>query len=319
MNSRKRMLQLVECSEVDSSGGAQAQPSHSHSTTNRRSAHSMANQLLTLRFLSVLLIGAFGDPQPGRIPKVYNALITSNQNLEPSKAYPVYQPVIQDAFVFPFQPAVFYGTELGINNGLFPAAAADPKDAQAPQPAPSSTPEPQTEAAPSSTEAPPSSTLAPEPSSAEPNNPTPTPPLPPNIQSPIPLNQFGLPPQVLPLNVLDSAYNGFTQVGPFTYSYPNIRFYDPFDPFSLSPYSNLPLIRHVPNFLGQGISTFPGKLALVSNGAAVTSTEAPGSAQTPPPEPSDLNVLNYSSKDPAIPDVPPPPLPQGGLKSDKAE
>lgn len=48
-------------------------------------------------------------PAPGRIPKVYNALITSNQNLEPSKAYPVYQPVLHDPFAFPYQPAVFYG------------------------------------------------------------------------------------------------------------------------------------------------------------------------------------------------------------------
>lgn len=279
----------------------------------------MAAQLLILRCLSILVVCALADPHPGRVPKVYNALITSNQNLEPSKAYPVYQPVIHDAFAFPLQPAVFYGTDFAVNNGLFPAAAEDPKDIQIPERSPSSTPEPQTEAASSSTEAPPSSTPAPEPSSAEPNNPTPVPPLPPNTQPPIPLNQFGLPPQVLPLSGLDPAYNGFTQLGPFTYTYPNIRFYDPFDPFSLSPYSNLPLIRPIPNYLGQEISPISDKSAIAVNNVAVTSTEQPSSAQAPPPEPSDLNVLNYSSKDPAIPDVPPPPLPQGGLKSDKSE
>lgn len=202
--------------------------------------------------------------------------------------------------------------------GLIPAAVPEPKDTKPHETAPSSTPEPQMEAAPSSTEIPPSSTQPPESSSAEPNSATQSSPPSPNTQSPIPLNQFGLPPHVLPLNGLDS-YNGFTQVGPFTYSYPNIRFYDPFDPFSLSPYSSLPIIRPIPNYLGQGISSFPGKLALVNSATPVTSTEAPISSQTPPPEPSDLNLLNYSSKDPAIPDVPPPPLPQGGLKSDKSE
>lgn len=65
------------------------------------------------------MIGALADPAPGRVPKVYNALITSNQNLEPSKAYPVYQPVLHDPFGFPFQPAVLYGGDLIGNVSLF--------------------------------------------------------------------------------------------------------------------------------------------------------------------------------------------------------
>lgn len=62
----------------------------------------------TFQVLCVILAAAWAEPTPGKIPKIYNALITSNQNLEPSKAYPVYQPVLHNAFPFPYQP-VFYG------------------------------------------------------------------------------------------------------------------------------------------------------------------------------------------------------------------
>lgn len=146
----------------------------------------------------------------------------------------------------------------------------------------------------------------------EAEKPTPAPPLPPNTQSPIPLNEFGLPSQVLPLNRFDPAFNGFTQLGPFTYTYPGLRFYDPYDPFSLSPYANLPppLYRPLPNVL----SPVPP----ASKEPPAPAPTAQSTSATPPPEPSNLNVLNYSSKDPAIPNVPPPPLPQGGLKSDDA-
>lgn len=114
---------------------------------------------------------------------------------------------------------------------------------------------------------------------------------------------------------LGPAYDGFTQVGPFAYPYSGLRFYDPYDPFGYSPYANFPLYRPPTNILGSNL------VLPVEKPVASTSDDQAKdkSSQTPPPEPSDLNVLNYSSKDPAIPDVPPPPLPQGGLKSDKTE
>jgi hypothetical protein len=159
------------------------------------------------------------------------------------------------------------------------------------------------------------------------NKPTPAPPLPPNTESPIPLNQFGLPPQVLPLGRIDPAYHGLNQIGPFRYTYPSLRFYDPFEPFSISPYVNLPpLYRPVSNVLEPSITGLPTEPRVVVNTAKeAPSTKAPASeiasqpSQSPPPEPSDLSVLNYSSNDPAIPNVPPPPLPQGGLKPDNSE
>lgn len=101
-----------------------------------------------------------------------------------------------------------------------------------------------------------------------------------------------------------------------------MRFYDPYDPFGFNPYTNFaPLYRPLPNTLSPSfpIPSFVGKEAGPSPANEPTasgSSEESGSAQSPPPEPSDLNVLNYSSKDPAIPNVPPPPLPQGGQKAD---
>ncbi|KOB76801.1 hypothetical protein OBRU01_02933 [Operophtera brumata] len=252
--------------------------------------------------LTALFVAVSAVPAPGRIPKVYNALITSNQNLEPSKSYPVYQPVLHDPFGFSVQPS-----------GLVPQPVPA-KDAEALAPSPAAVPED-----------PPAQALAKEP--APPPSPAPdadsitlAPPPPPKTESPIPLNDFGLPPQVVPLGRINPAYNGFTQLGPFTYSYPGVRLYDPYDPFTLGPYG-FPFYRPLPNLLGLGGPSYgsPSVSLVPAQVSAPNPAAAPAglSSQVPPPEPSDLTVLNYSSKDPAIPNVPPPPLPQGGLKSDK--
>lgn len=186
-----------------------------------------------------------------------------------------------------------------------------PKQPQ-PQPAeasPVSTPGPPAEPSPK-TEAPATTEAPPKP---EQDGSASSPATPPATQSPIPLNEFGLPPQVLPLGHIDPAYNTLPQFSPFTYRYPGVRFYDPYDPFSFSPYTNLPIYRPLPNVLGQSLPIVAQKEVNTAPASAEQS------AQTPPPEPSDLNILNYPSKDPAIPNVPPPPLPQGGLKTDKPE
>ncbi|XP_034830810.2 uncharacterized protein [Maniola hyperantus] len=287
---------------------SQSLPPHRHSSTTRLARNMAAQQCLP--FLCVILAGALAEPAPGRIPKIYNALITSNQNLEPSKAYPVYQPVLHNAFPFPYQP-VFYG-DLPIGNGLITIPAAAPRDASAkPEESPSSTSEAPTESKPAEN---PSLLPAPEPSPAlEDNKPTsaPSPPEPPRTESPIPLNEFGLPPQILPIGAghFSPAYQ-YTQFG-FPYSYPGLRFYDPYNPFGFHPYAGLPLYQPLTNILGAG-APIP---ALKPEAPVASPASSDQSSQTPPPEPSDLNVLNYSSKDPAIPNVPPPPLPQGGLKT----
>ncbi|KAM3967891.1 LOW QUALITY PROTEIN: uncharacterized protein ACR2FA_011440 [Aphomia sociella] len=288
-----------------------AAPPPRHSTTTRRSAHNMpaVTQLLSLRLLC-LLVAVVAEPAPGRVPKVYNALITSNQNLEPSKAYPVYQPVLHETISFPFQPSLFYG-DFPLNNGLQPPALPRKEPVPNQPPLPQPTPQEPVEK--------PTVIPPPEPTK-EPQSVTSTaaPPPPPNTESPIPLNEFGLPPQVIPLGRIDPSYEGFSQVGPFTYSYPSFRLYDPFDPFSLSPFVQLPsLYRPLPNILRQSTLLQANKEVIIPTVAPPTRVEQSGDA--PPPEPIDLNLLNYSSKDPAIPNVPPPPLPQSGIKTDKSE
>lgn len=60
----------------------------------------------------VLISSVICDPR--RVPKIYNAVITSSDNLEPSKAYPIIQPVIQPA-------AIAYQVHLPyIPNGAYP-------------------------------------------------------------------------------------------------------------------------------------------------------------------------------------------------------
>lgn len=136
-------------------------------------------------------------------------------------------------------------------------------------------------------------------------------PPPPTTESPIPLNEFGLPSQVLPLGRINPAYNGFTQIGSYPYPYPGVRYYNPYDPFSLG--YGFPVYR--PNVLELGPSYGRPDVPLVPAQASGSAAPEPP-VGAPPNEPSDLNVLNYSSKDSSIPNVPPPPLPKGGLKSD---
>ena len=56
-----------------------------------------------------------------RKPKVYNAVITTDENLTPSRAYPIIQPVLQPAipFLSPFYPAVFDPYANDVNRGGF--------------------------------------------------------------------------------------------------------------------------------------------------------------------------------------------------------
>ncbi|XP_045495359.1 vegetative cell wall protein gp1 [Colias croceus] len=267
--------------------------------------------------LLLCVVSAFAEPTPGRIPKVYNALITSNQNLEPSKAYPVYQPVLRSAaFPFPLQ-SVFYG-DLPLTNGFLPPAAlppsAFPKELTPnAEPVPAASPSSENPQEAPSTESPPASSSAEPISPDSTNQATESPSSPPKTESPIPLNQFGLPPQVIPLGNFASGYE-FTHINTFPYPYPGLRFYDAYDPFLFNPYASFPLYRPYTNFLAP-LPAGPGPIAPESPKPA-SSPESSEASSTPPPEPSDLNILNYSSKDPAIPNVPPPPLPKGGLKTD---
>ncbi|XP_053983748.1 uncharacterized protein LOC128879008 [Hylaeus volcanicus] len=62
-----------------------------------------------MKLLVVLTLVALAAGHPGllRIPKVYNAVITSNQNLSPSRAFPVIQPVIHRTAIG-YVPPLYY-------------------------------------------------------------------------------------------------------------------------------------------------------------------------------------------------------------------
>ncbi|KOC68255.1 hypothetical protein WH47_03413 [Habropoda laboriosa] len=93
---------------------------------------------LLVVFTLVTLVS--GDPGLLRVPKVYNAVITSNQNLSPSRAYPVIQPVIHRTAVGYVPP--FYYTQVAPNlpgpevAHLPPGASKlnDQSDVQVPEP-----------------------------------------------------------------------------------------------------------------------------------------------------------------------------------------
>lgn len=65
---------------------------------------------MKLLILCVLTTVAFAAPGLLKVPKVYNAVITSNQNLSPSRAFPVIQPVIHRTAVGYVPP--FYYTQI---------------------------------------------------------------------------------------------------------------------------------------------------------------------------------------------------------------
>ncbi|KAK0084400.1 hypothetical protein PV325_007093 [Microctonus aethiopoides] len=67
----------------------------------------------TTLIICPIIISINAVPSPGllKVPKVYNALITSDQNLEPSRAYPVIQPVVHRTSVGYVPP--FYYTQVG--------------------------------------------------------------------------------------------------------------------------------------------------------------------------------------------------------------
>ncbi|XP_033328580.1 uncharacterized protein LOC117221603 [Megalopta genalis] len=61
---------------------------------------------LPIVFATVVTLAA-GHPGLLKVPKVYNAVITSNQNLSPSRAFPVIQPVIHRTAVG-YVPPIYY-------------------------------------------------------------------------------------------------------------------------------------------------------------------------------------------------------------------
>lgn len=342
-----------------------------------------------------------------RTPKVYNALITTDDNLTSSRAYPVIQPTIHESGVAhypfgPYNPYGFYSPPLvrfgqPIVPGLQPSQqvystfqnllqnyvlyymSAHPQfpyplpqqrfppqfmsqlppnngpqflptpNAAAQQPPPQDG-SPVEDLAPTAT--PPTEEqqpVQPPTQPPPPKNPAFMPPLEqsqpkqmPNEKLPIPLNEYGLPPSLIPLQQYPNR-NPHNPVAlpPYAYNqYPVI--YDPITGYReqyLPPYQYFPS-QHQHFAVGGGLAgapkpPFPQPPTATSIGPAVTL--APPTQQYPPqdqpeeaaasepePQPTDPpqtqpptldfdSIKNASkSKNSAVPDVPPPPIPSGG-------
>lgn len=316
-----------------------------------------------------------------RTPKVYNALITTDDNLTSSRAYPVIQPTIHESGVahYPFGPYNPYGyysppvVRFGqpIVPGLPPSPQYPypiPQQRFPPQfmrqPPPNSGPQllptpseaaqqpppqdgsPVEDAAPTAT--PPTEEqqpVQPPTQPPPPKNPAFMPPFEPNPPKqmpneklPIPLNEYGLPPSLIPLQQYPNRNpQNPVALPPYAFNqYPVI--YDPITGYReqyLPPYQYFPSQHQHFALGGVPKPPFPQPPTAASIGPAVTppppapqyptpaqpeeaaaSEPEPQPAdppQTPPPTVDFDSIKNASkSKNSAVPDVPPPPIPSGG-------
>lgn len=225
------------------------------------------------KFIPLLLVSTFcASPALGgllRTPKVYNAVITTDENLTPSRAYPVVQPVVHEAgLTYPFGAFGPFGLYNAFNSypGFYqPQSAGSPGASIAQQVQARNSayyaqrnPEPQLHEAPIETipgarpfqetnlplrEAP-IPELIPEPNNSiapkAPEGPRPNYEARPTDQkTPLQLNEFGLPPSLIPL----SAYNGNLQ-NPQPYSLPGYPYnfpvlYDSFGNYNPNQYQSV--------------------------------------------------------------------------------
>lgn len=308
--------------------------------------------------LVVALIVRLGNCGLLRTPKVYNALITTDQNLTPSRSYPIIQPHIHETGLsyasypsysgLPSSPYNSFGhydpygySQFGpsqfsyhggfVDPALYPGLIASHPHQQdnsqeRSNPNSSSQETDESQSSESSTETGTTSnpsTDVPSTKSKEPTPPT---------NSPIPLNEFGLPPSLVSLNPYGYHQNP-VNLSPYPYSsYPLI--YDQYSGYNTNPY--LPPFGYYPQ-PGLDVSNFAppsfgvqrkkqgGKKTAKSaeNGPSsdIPSGDANGNMatsdnnrQTPTVQSADIK--NYAKQDKNIPDVPPPPLPSGAKNTD---
>lgn len=206
--------------------------------------------------ISSVIVGRVHSAELLRTPKVYNALITTDQNLTPSRAYPVLQPTIHDSpFVYSpynFSPYGFYDSfgfnEFGgaggnappffsrynpnvqssrveiANNQAVAAAAAQSSAASAAAITTNSVGNDRSFV-------------------VNRNSDNRNALVGGNEKSPIPLNEFGLPPNLIPIAPYGNVNQNPIDLAPYNYnSYPLI--FDQFGGFQQGPY--LPHFGNVP-------------------------------------------------------------------------
>ncbi|XP_029156467.1 uncharacterized protein LOC114929191 [Nylanderia fulva] len=87
-----------------------ASPRSSPYTGKRAGEKLITRRKMKLLIVCALMTVAVAGPGLLRVPKVYNAVITSNQNLSPSRAFPVIQPIVHRTAVGYVPP--FYYTQI---------------------------------------------------------------------------------------------------------------------------------------------------------------------------------------------------------------
>lgn len=93
-----------------------------------RQRGSLIERKMNLLVVVVLITVASGDPGLLRVPKVYNAVVTSNQNLSPSRAFPVIQPVIHRTAVGYGLPPVYYTPQVASHLAAAPEVPRVPQN-----------------------------------------------------------------------------------------------------------------------------------------------------------------------------------------------
>lgn len=298
-----------------------------------------------------------------RTPKVYNAVITTDENLRPSRAFPVIQPTIHETGIATYPFGAFHqfrvfnppvGPFGNPNEGYFRGGPPPNGPFQRGQPLPPEPIQNTIPQGPSGLSGPsgPSGPTAASPEQAPPKVPeglARPPLLPPNPQNnrdplplppqderlPIPLNEFGLPPSLIPLQSFPRPDNPIN-LQPYQYNhYPLIYdgFQQNFPEHYLPPYGYYP---------PPGFGMFPPKVPKenqpkpeqpdqqTSQPNSSEATEAPVQDQpeqqpepTPDEQQSQPTTTNFdsiknssASQNKEVPDVPPPPLPSGAKTSE---
>ncbi|XP_034662635.1 extensin [Drosophila subobscura] len=277
----------------------------------------MEKRTLLLLLLGLVLVLSLDSSQAARRlrkkPKVYNALITTDDNLTSSRAYPVIQPTIHEPGYAPFGPYNPYGfySPPSVRFGQPIVPGLTPNE-RLPYPLPTGAQYP-AGFAPYEHQQPVETPVEqqPAPPSLEPKEMT-------KEQMPLPLNEQGLPPVLIRL---PSQYTGQpTHLLPYPYSqYPVI-----YDQAGYVRQNYLPPYDYYPT---QG---YPMR-------EPTTAAEAPAPPPPPSPpkeepqplplelslepvKPSFEDIRNGSeSKNREVPDVPPPPIPSGPRRTRPAE
>ncbi|EDW98268.1 vegetative cell wall protein gp1 isoform X2 [Drosophila yakuba] len=283
----------------------------------------MEKHTILILLLLALILCADSSQAARRLrkkPKVYNALITTDENLTSSRAYPVIQPTIHEpgyAPFGPFNPYGFYSPPIvRFGQPIVPGLAPNER---LPYPLPTAAQYP-AGYAPYEPQQPVETPVEQQPQAASPPGAVERQEMT-KEQLPLPLNQHGLPPMLIPL---PSQFRGQPMhLPPYPYSqYPVV-----YDQAGFIRQNYLPPYDYYPT---QG---YPVRGATLPRADQEQPLNPVQNEVQPQPQPQPLPLENLEpaqpsfedirngseSKNSAVPDVPPPPIPSGPKRPRPAE